>query len=78
MNYVERCMDAMCYRGGNRFKEAWLMFMATYAYTRSFHGTEGPDGEPMDFGIWYSFCCAVRVGWDYLRRTERTNQREEK
>jgi len=61
-------LTAMVYDGSSRFKQARLMLMATYTYTRSFDGCEGPDGEPMDFGIWYSFYCAVRVGWDYLRR----------
>jgi hypothetical protein len=61
-------MDSMVYMGPSRFKRAWLMYLATYAYTRSFDGCEGPDGERMDFGIWYSFTCAVQNFWDYLRR----------
>lgn len=64
--HVDRMLDSMCYMGPNRVKQAWLMFLATYSYTRSWDGCEGPDGTPMDFGRWYSFCCAVRCAWWYL------------
>jgi hypothetical protein len=53
----------MVYDGGNRFKQAWLMARASYAYTRSWHGVEG-----MDFGRWYSLRSAMALGWEYLWR----------
>lgn len=66
MNHARRMMDAMVYGGGSRIRNAWLMYLATYTYTRSWDGGEGPDGRPMSFGRWYSFKSAVRVGWYYL------------
>lgn len=67
-NYVNRMMDSMCYFGPSRIKNAWLMYLATYSYTRSFDGCEGPNGERMSFSIWYSFTCAARNFWEYLWR----------
>ncbi len=48
-------------------RAAWLMARATYAYTRSWDGCEGPDG-PMEFSRWYSFCAALECAWWYLWR----------
>jgi hypothetical protein len=59
-------LEALAYMGDNRLQRAWLMFLATYAYTRSWHGAEGPDGQPMDFGRWHSFKCALETGLPYL------------
>lgn len=67
-NYAEKMMDSLVYNGPSRLKSAWLMYQATYAYTRSWDGCEGPDGRPMDFGRWYSFACAARNFWEYLWR----------
>lgn len=64
-------MEALAYMGDNRIRRAWLMALATYAYTRSWDGCEGNvEGEIMHFGRWYSFCAAVEVGWDYLWRRD--------
>lgn len=63
-NYAEKVMDALVYEG-NRFKRAWLMARASYAYTRSWDGVDG-----MDFGRWYAFTCAVSLWWDYLWRRD--------
>lgn len=70
--HVDRMLDALTYDGPSRLRKAWLGFLATYySYTRSWHGAEGPDGKPMDFGRWYSFCCAARVFFDWLVRRDR-------
>ena len=65
MSEAVKMMDAMTYQGRNRLTNAWLMFQAIYAYTRSWNGSEGPDGA-ISCGRWYSFCAAVSVGWKYL------------
>ena len=66
-NVATVCLEAMVYEG-NRFKRAWLMAQASYAYTRSWHGAEGPDGQPMDFGRWYAFKEAAQLGREWLWR----------
>ena len=67
MNYVDRMMRAMT--GPNYgLRAAWLMFSASYSYTRSFEGTEGPDGKPIAWGRWYAFSEAVKCGVNRLRR----------
>ena len=65
MSVAVKMMDAMTYQGRNRLTNAWLMFQATYAYTRSWNGAEGPDG-PISCGRLYSFRCALRCAWEYL------------
>jgi hypothetical protein len=71
-------LEAMAYMGVSRVKQAWLMARATYAYTRSWDGCEGPrEGEVMSFGRWYSFCSAVEVGWEYLWKARGISPREE-
>ena len=68
-NYATTCLQAMVYEG-NRVKKAWLMARASYAYTRSWDGAEGPDGTPMDFGRWYAFKEAALLGCEYLWRKD--------
>ena len=47
-------------------RTAWLMGLASYSYTRSWDGAEGPDGKPMSFGRWYSLVEAIKCGSAYL------------
>ena len=65
MSTARKMLDAMVHEGRGP-KAAWLMFVATYTYTRSWDGAEGPDGEPMEFGRWYSVCAAFRCAGKYL------------
>lgn len=64
-NYATRMLRAMT---GPRWglRAAWLSFLASYHYTRSWDGCEGPDGQPMSFGRWYAFKGGVECGWRYL------------
>lgn len=59
-------MAAMTYPFQHGLWAAWLMARATYSYTRSWDGCEGPDGKPLDFGRWFSFKAAVESFWLYL------------
>ena len=70
MSHARKMLDAMT--GPNYgLRAAWLMFRASYAYTRSWDGAEGPDGKPMAFGRWYAFTEALKCGVDYLRPRRR-------
>ena len=66
MNVAEKMLAAMTYRG-NRFGLAWRSAVASYAYTRSWDGTECGPGEYMTFSRWYAFKGAVALWWDYVR-----------
>ena len=67
-NYVQTCLNAMVY-DGNRFKQAWLMARASYAYTRAWDGAEIDDaGNTISFSRWYAFIEAAKLGWEYLWR----------
>lgn len=71
MNYAQRMIAALT---GPKYGllAAWLMFLSSYSYSRSW------DGVPIDaegkiilrFGRWESFCDAVRCGWWYLWRRD--------
>ena len=68
MNYMDRMMAAITYRG-NRFTTAWVMARASYAYTASFIGKTDPSkGEPV-FTRWDAFQGAVECAWDQLWRS---------
>lgn len=48
MSHVDAVMRALVYRGGSRFKRAWFMFTATWAYSRA-HGMTIREAFP---GAW--------------------------
>lgn len=56
---MNRAMSALTYRGASRIRLAWLMATATYAYSRGYELTR-----------WESFCGAVELFFDYLRKEE--------
>ena len=72
MSMARKMLDAMT-GPDHGLRAAWLMGCASYAYTRSWHGAEGPDGEPLDFSRWYAFSEAVKCGWYYLFRRHSMN-----
>lgn len=67
MNYLDHMSIALTYKG-NRFKEAWLMARASYAYTCSFIGNTDPSmGEPV-FTHWDALKGAIECAWDTFKR----------
>lgn len=65
MTHARRMLNAMT-GPSYGLRAAYLMALASYSYTRSWHGAEGPDGKPMDFGRWYAFVEAVKCGARFL------------
>lgn len=65
VNLADRMLTALT-SGERGLRTAWVMALATYSYTRSWHGAEGPDGEPMEFSRWYCFASAAEIFWEYL------------
>lgn len=52
-------------------RAAWLSFVASYTYTRSWDGCEGQNGERMSFGRWYAFLGACSSFWRWLYERRR-------
>ena len=70
MTVAEKMMLAMTSRGYG-LRTAWIMARASYAYTRSFDGTEIDDaGNVISFGRWYAFKGAAELFWEYLWRRD--------
>ena len=66
MNYAQHMMNALTC-DGNRVRQAWLSFVASYTYTRSWDGVEMyPGTPPMRFSRWYAFKGALACGLPYL------------
>lgn len=66
MNFLDKCMAALTYRG-NRFGMAWRMAVGSYYYTRAHDGLWN-GVEHVRMTRWYAFKGAVTLWWDYIRR----------
>lgn len=77
MSVAKKVLDGIAFPGYG-LRAAWLMGRASYAYTRSYDGTDiGYDEATgkrivLRFGRWYAFVEAVQCGARYLRSSDRS------